>query len=1309
MAKTVGDLLIKLKAEGLESITALKSAFKSLGKASLSTDQQLEKFRKEVVEVAKATKVSQQSIRGQIDAFKGLKQQATIGSTVYRRLGKDIDALTESLDKLNKKEEEAAKKPRTAKQIFGEGVAVVPEKFSRQIAAGNEILQKLKVTSGDYGTQLAAVTARTQEFTRAQQRQQVVAQNLVATNRAQTTGFLQSTKVNIENTHTTAALKQKIAELAQDLDNIDVGSKEYITTSNRLKEAQQELNQVLGISSAAFDDLSRAQERAERRAKKLADIQQYYGTSRTGEGQAAQRAGGFRDPVTGAMIARGTRAGRVPLAKGPVPDLSSLYKTIVQIETAGVDATLDRMGKSYQQVAKDIRSATLASNGSINSLQAQRTAMAQLRAGLDPTSQDFRELGREIEKVDLRLEKLNKGRRRFSAKGFAAGLGGVAAGGVFGGPEGALGAAAGGIIAGGAGVAAGAALGAQVKMLREALGATSDYAAELQKLEIALEGVTKVTDEFGNVDIVSSLGSYQAGLKAASEVTRDFNVPLAVSTKGITRLAAAVIGAGGNIGDAEVVFRNITSAIKATGGGAQDVESAITAMVQTFSKGKVSAEELSGQLGERLPGAVTKFAEANDMTLPQLQKAFKAGTVGLDELMKFIISLGPEYEETARKIADSSADAGARASVAFEQVRREVGAALQPIGAELQKAFSEFVLEILPAIKGGALAAANGMNALLDVSALLISNFKELLLIAGVAGVALALQNLTAIAFGVAVALGKATAAMKAFTAASLLNPWVLLAAGIAAATVALVKHTKKNAEFNKDVMRGKTSQDDANKRLDEMNKKIKELEARKEKEGNNRMLRALTRQLRSAKKAADELKLAMAISKPYTVAGITYDPVTGRAIDAPMSYKPTDFDGPGLDTDSTGKPKKMMSEIELAVRRQLREAIAQENQLLASNLQLGLDMLSAYEEIEDKNKRINMEEQAKADYLERNKAINEKLRKEMEEQAKVQQGLRESLEDRQFKLGMITQEEYNQLLIARERKKLEGKGASEGMIEDTLAVMRQELDPDFATRINVELQEMKKNFKELVNPANQVIGAAKAIGSNFKTAFMDVITGSKSAKQALADFFKRTAEYFLEMAADIIAKQLVMITLQTILKALGAAVSAGSSTTPPSTMPDASTQTGLGLHINGVDQGINADFAANGAYFQGGFRKFANGGSVNKPTLGLVGEGGESEYIIPESKMRESMKRYSRGARGSAVIPTERGATSAEMESGVVGAGAIDVRYTVERINNVEYVTAAQFQQGMQKAAAEGAAKGEQQTLRRLQMSGSTRRRLGM
>jgi hypothetical protein len=42
----------------------------------------------------------------------------------------------------------------------------------------------------------------------------------------------------------------------------------------------------------------------------------------------------------------------------------------------------------------------------------------------------------------------------------------------------------------------------------------------------------------------------------------------------------------------------------------------------------------------------------------------------------------------------------------------------------------------------------------------------------------------------------------------------------------------------------------------------------------------------------------------------------------------------------------------------------------------------------------------------------------------------------------------------------------------------------------------------------------------------------------------------------------------------------------------------------------------------------------VTKPTMGLVGEAGEDEYIIPASKMAQSMQRYSAGARGESVIP---------------------------------------------------------------------------
>ena len=122
-----------------------------------------------------------------------------------------------------------------------------------------------------------------------------------------------------------------------------------------------------------------------------------------------------------------------------------------------------------------------------------------------------------------------------------------------------------------------------------------------------------------------------------------------------------------------------------------------------------------------------------------------------------------------------------------------------------------------------------------------------------------------------------------------------------------------------------------------------------------------------------------------------------------------------------------------------------------------------------------------------------------------------------------------------------------------------------------------------------------------------------------------------------------------------------------------------------------------------------AQGGYVSGPTPALIGEGGESEYVIPESKMRESMARYSRGARGASVIPGAGDSGTSGEGGGTAVAAPIDVRFTVERINSIDYVTADQFQTGMRQAANQGAKQGEQQTLKRLQMSGSTRKRLGL
>jgi len=266
---------------------------------------------------------------------------------------------------------------------------------------------------------------------------------------------------------------------------------------------------------------------------------------------------------------------------------------------------------------------------------------------------------------------------------------------------------------------------------------------------------------------------------------------------------------------------------------------------------------------------------------------------------------------------------------------------------------------------------------------------------------------------------------------------------------------------------------------------------------------------------------------------------------------------------------------------------------------------------------------------------------------------------------------------ISKQRKKDQADAARafQDQIEqqEELARRQREADPGF---------QMKKQLEELLDVQNQVAAGATVIGNAFAGAFKGVITGSKSAEDALKDMLAATAEHFLDMAMQIIAQQITMILYGTIMKALGISGGAGG----------------------GFGSGASAPLTS-GLDFSSAF---AEGGFVSGPTNALIGEGGEPEYVIPESKMRESMARYSRGARGGSVIP-ESGSDNSAEGGGTAVAAPIDVRYTVERINNVDYVTADQFQAGMRQAANQGAKQGEQQTLKRLQMSSGTRKRLGM
>ena len=139
---------------------------------------------------------------------------------------------------------------------------------------------------------------------------------------------------------------------------------------------------------------------------------------------------------------------------------------------------------------------------------------------------------------------------------------------------------------------------------------------------------------------------------------------------------------------------------------------------------------------------------------------------------------------------------------------------------------------------------------------------------------------------------------------------------------------------------------------------------------------------------------------------------------------------------------------------------------------------------------------------------------------------------------------------------------------------------------------------------------------------------------------------------------------------------------------------------------GLPAVTKAEGGYMANGIKPFASGGMATRPTLGLVGEAGEDEYIIPASKMAASMQRYSAGARGEAVIP---GTGSSYAGGGAGGSTTVNYSGPILNFNSEEFVPKSAVGQIIATATSQGAKAGENRTLSTLRNSRSARSRLGM
>ena len=188
-----------------------------------------------------------------------------------------------------------------------------------------------------------------------------------------------------------------------------------------------------------------------------------------------------------------------------------------------------------------------------------------------------------------------------------------------------------------------------------------------------------LTMEKLNATIRASTGSVDAAAESIAFL-RDMTAELGLEFTSVAKQYAKFVAAaqGTAIQDqVQGIFKGFSEASIALRLTAADTEGIFRALVQMMSKGTVQAEELRGQLGERLPGAIRLTADAMGVSTAQLGKMMEQGQLlAEDVLPKLSAELSKIYSSEALAAVDSMQgriNALKNAWVLFAQAINEAG------------------------------------------------------------------------------------------------------------------------------------------------------------------------------------------------------------------------------------------------------------------------------------------------------------------------------------------------------------------------------------------------------------------------------------------------------------------------------------------------------------------------------------------------------------------------------------------------------------------------------------------------------------
>ena len=183
------------------------------------------------------------------------------------------------------------------------------------------------------------------------------------------------------------------------------------------------------------------------------------------------------------------------------------------------------------------------------------------------------------------------------------------------------------------------------------------------------------------------------------------------------------------------IFTAVGETMTVLGRSADDTRGAMRALVQVISKGTVQAEELRGQIGERIPGAFQIMARALGVTTIGLNKMLELGQVlAEDALPKFARELRKTFSAGLADAMTSTRASLNRFSTAVFETKALIGEGLAPVVADIAtdlarwlKQNDELVISLGQNVGGAVQTLAGVVGFLVENVVLLTAAFVSLL------------------------------------------------------------------------------------------------------------------------------------------------------------------------------------------------------------------------------------------------------------------------------------------------------------------------------------------------------------------------------------------------------------------------------------------------------------------------------------------------------------------------------------------------------------------------------------------------------